>query len=102
MSRCVIPVSYTHLLLLQHRLFIVFLAKARHHDIQIFLLILWIKLCIRDSNISHAQKITKLYQEHGVKAIAIDSKTPATERQQDIEAFKKGDIQEMCIRDRFR
>ena len=40
-----------------------------------------------------AQKITKLYQEHGVKAIAIDSKTPATERQQDIEAFKKGDIQ---------
>ena len=43
-------------------------------------------------NISHAQKITKLYQEHGVKAIAIDSKTPATERQQDIEAFKKGDI----------
>ena len=44
-------------------------------------------------NISHAQKITKLYQEHGVKAIAIDSKTPATERQQDIEAFKRGDIQ---------
>ena len=43
-------------------------------------------------NISHAQKITKLYQENGVKAIAIDSKTPATERQQDIEAFKKGDI----------
>ena len=32
-------------------------------------------------NISHAQKITKLYQENGVKAIAIDSKTPATERQ---------------------
>ena len=44
-------------------------------------------------NISHAQKITKLYQEHGVRAIAIDSKTPATERQQDIEAFKKGNIQ---------
>ena len=43
-------------------------------------------------NISHAQKITKLYQENGVKAIAIDSKTPTTERQQDIEAFKKGDI----------
>ena len=52
-------------------------------------------------NISHAQKITKLYQEHGVKAIAIDSKTPATERQQDIEAFKKGAIQVLVNVDIF-
>ena len=52
-------------------------------------------------NISHAQKITRLYQEHGVKAIAIDSKTPATERQQDIEAFKKGDIQVLVNVDVF-
>ncbi len=52
-------------------------------------------------NISHAQKITKLYQEHGVKAIAIDSKTPATERQQDIDAFKKGDIQVLVNVDIF-
>ena len=52
-------------------------------------------------NISHAQKITKLYQEHGVKAIAIDSKTPATERQQDIEAFKKGNIQVLVNVDIF-
>ena len=52
-------------------------------------------------NISHAQKITKLYQEHGVNAIAIDSKTPATERQQDIEAFKKGDIQVLVNVDIF-
>ena len=52
-------------------------------------------------NISHAQKITKQYQEHGVKAIAIDSKTPATERQQDIEAFKKGDIQVLVNVDIF-
>ena len=52
-------------------------------------------------NISHAQKITKLYQEHYVKAIAIDSKTPATERQQDIEAFKKGDIQVLVNVDIF-
>ena len=52
-------------------------------------------------NISHAQKITKLYQEHGVKAIAIDSKTPTTERQQDIEAFKKGDIQVLVNVDIF-
>lgn len=52
-------------------------------------------------NISHAQKITKLYQEHGIKAIAIDSKTPATERQQDIEAFKRGDIQVLVNVDIF-
>ena len=52
-------------------------------------------------NISHAQKITKLYQEHGVKAIAIDSKTPAVERLQDIEAFKKGDIQVLVNVDIF-
>ena len=52
-------------------------------------------------NISHAKKITKLYQEHGVKAIAIDSKTPATERQQDIVAFKKGDIQVLVNVDIF-
>ena len=52
-------------------------------------------------NISHAQKITRLYQEHGVKAIAIDSKTPAAERQQDIEAFKKGDIQVLVNVDIF-
>ena len=52
-------------------------------------------------NISHAKKIKKLYQEHGVKAIAIDSKTPATERQQDIEAFKKGDIQVLVNVDIF-
>lgn len=52
-------------------------------------------------NISHALKITKLYQEHGVNAIAIDSKTPAVERQQDIEAFKKGDIQVLVNVDIF-
>ena len=52
-------------------------------------------------NISHAQKITKLYQENGVRAIAIDSKTPATERQQDIEVFKKGDIQVLVNVDIF-
>ena len=52
-------------------------------------------------NISHAQKITKLYQENGVKAIAIDSKTPAVERQQNIEAFKKGDIQVLVNVDIF-
>ena len=43
-------------------------------------------------NIDHARNITEYYQTNGVKAVAIDSKTPAAERQADIDAFKKGDI----------
>ena len=52
-------------------------------------------------NISHAKKIVELYQEHGIKAVAIDSKTLAAERQADIEAFKKGDIQVLVNVDIF-
>ena len=52
-------------------------------------------------NISHAKKIVELYQEHGIKAVAIDSKTPTAERQADIEAFKKGDIQVLVNVDIF-
>lgn len=52
-------------------------------------------------NISHTKKIMELYQEHGIKAVAIDSKTPAAERQADIEAFKKGDIQVLVNVDIF-
>lgn len=52
-------------------------------------------------NISHAKKIMELYQEHGIKAVAIDSKTPAMERQQDIETFKKGEIQVLVNVDIF-
>ena len=52
-------------------------------------------------NISHAKKIMEQYQEHGIKAVAIDSKTPAAERQADIEAFKNGDIQVLVNVDIF-
>lgn len=52
-------------------------------------------------NISHAKKIMELYQEHGIKVVAIDSKTPAAERQADIEAFRKGDIQVLVNVDIF-
>ena len=52
-------------------------------------------------NISHAKKIMEQYQEHGIKAVAIDSKTPAAERQADIEAFKKGEIQVLVNVDIF-
>ena len=43
----------------------------------------------------------ELYQEHGIKVVAIDSKTPALERQADIEAFRKGDIQVLVNVDIF-
>ena len=52
-------------------------------------------------NISHAQRIAEFYREHGVVAVAIDSKTPAAERQADIEAFKKGNIQVLVNVDIF-
>ena len=52
-------------------------------------------------NISHAKKIMELYQEHGIKVVAIDSKTPVAERQADIEAFRKGDIQVLVNVDIF-
>ena len=52
-------------------------------------------------NISHAKKIMELYQEHGIKVVAIDSKTPAAERQADIESFRKGDIQVLVNVDIF-
>lgn len=52
-------------------------------------------------NIFHAKKIMELYQEHGIKAVAIDSKTPAAQRQAEIEAFKNGDIQVLVNVDIF-
>ena len=52
-------------------------------------------------NISHAKKIMELYQEHGIKVVAIDSKTPSLERQADIEAFRNGDIQVLVNVDIF-
>ena len=39
-------------------------------------------------NISHARKIAAFYQEHGVNAVAIDSKTHVEERKRMIELFK--------------
>ena len=39
-------------------------------------------------NISHANAIAEFYREHGIVAVAIDSKTPASERRMLIERFK--------------
>ena len=39
-------------------------------------------------NISHANAIAELYREHGIAAVAIDSKTPSSLRKELIERFK--------------
>ena len=39
-------------------------------------------------NISHANAIAEFYREHGIAAVAIDSKTPTSERRMLIERFK--------------
>ncbi len=43
-------------------------------------------------NIVHAKHISKEYQEAGYRAISIDSKTPAVEREKYVEEFKQGKI----------
>ena len=40
-------------------------------------------------NISHANAIAEFYREHGIAAVAIDSKTPSSLRKELIERFKK-------------
>jgi hypothetical protein len=42
--------------------------------------------------IEHARNIANLYCSKGLKSVAIDSKTPATERICNVELFKKGEI----------
>ena len=43
-------------------------------------------------NISHANAIAEFYREHGIAAVAIDSKTPASERKMLIERFKSSSL----------
>ncbi len=52
-------------------------------------------------NIDHAHNIAEYYREHGVNAVAIDSKTPAEERKQTVENFKAGKIRVMVSVDLF-
>ncbi len=40
----------------------------------------------------HAQHIADYYQGHGVNCMVIDAKTPAKERQQMVEAYRKGQL----------
>ena len=43
-------------------------------------------------NISHANAIAEFYREHGIAAVAIDSKTPVSERRMLIERFKASSL----------
>ena len=43
-------------------------------------------------NITHANAIAEFYREHGIAAVAIDSKTPASERRMLIERFKASSL----------
>ena len=43
-------------------------------------------------NISHANAIAEFYRKHGIAAVAIDSKTPASERRMLIERFKASSL----------
>ena len=44
-------------------------------------------------SIGHARNIASYYSKHGMNAVAIDSKTPASRRKQFVEDFKQGRIQ---------
>ena len=52
-------------------------------------------------NIDHAHNIAEYYKEHGVNAVAIDSRTPAEARRQTVEDFKAGRIRIMVSVDLF-
>ena len=43
-------------------------------------------------SIAHARQIADYYSLHGVKSVAIDSKTPASERGKLVEAFRRGEV----------
>ena len=52
-------------------------------------------------NINHAHNIAEYYREHGVNAVAIDSRIPAEVRRQTVEEFKAGKIRVMVSVDLF-
>lgn len=52
-------------------------------------------------SISHARNIAEYYVEHGMNAVAIDSKTPAKERKRLVEEFRQGKIQVLVNVDVF-
>ena len=52
-------------------------------------------------SIAHARQIAACYNAHGVAAVAIDSKTPASERRELVEGFRQGRIRVLVNVDIF-
>ncbi len=52
-------------------------------------------------SIAHARQIAACYNAHGVSAVAIDSKTPASERRELVEGFRQGRIRVLVNVDIF-
>ena len=52
-------------------------------------------------SIDHARRIAKYYSERGLKAVPIDSKTPAGERKRMVEEFRHGEIKVLVNVDVF-
>ena len=52
-------------------------------------------------SIAHARRIAACYNAHGVAAVAIDSKTPASERRELVEGFRQGRIRVLVNVDIF-
>ena len=50
---------------------------------------------------AHARQIAAYYNAHGVSAVAIDSKTPASERRELVEGFRQGRIRVLVNVDIF-
>ena len=52
-------------------------------------------------SIAHARRIAACYSAHGLEAVAIDSRTPASERRELVEAFRRGKVKVLVNVDIF-
>jgi len=52
-------------------------------------------------SIAHARRIAACYSSHGLEAVAIDSRTPASERRELVEDFRRGKVKVLVNVDIF-
>ena len=52
-------------------------------------------------SIAHARRIAACYSAHGLEAVAIDSRTPASERRELVEDFRRGKVKVLVNVDIF-
>ena len=53
------------------------------------------------ASIAHARRIAACYSAHGLEAVAIDSRTPASERKEVVEGFRRGKVRVLVNVDIF-